>query len=213
VVAGAKTRGAERNAALRQAAIFPRVCERTVEARRGSGGSSSLRFRSERRNPTVGWIGNQRRAIVEFSLDEPEMIVVARAAVDGGERFRARQRGFEDAVTERGVATTAEKLRRSGLHCVKLRRRQLRLASQRGRPLQRCGNIVPPNALQIGLAVDGSGNLPRDTLRRSCFARCLRQGRRCYPRRRAGTEQRHCSDEYDMSQAHVKLLASHLTAS
>jgi hypothetical protein len=111
VVAREHVGHAERDAAFAQAARFRAFRGlRRVRLHRPAGG-----FRHDRRHAPVRRIGDQRGAIVEVALDQPERVVVA-----GGDVERRRlvflhilQHRFEDGVAERGVAVAGERSARS----------------------------------------------------------------------------------------------------
>ena len=150
-----------------QRPIGPRV-GLVGDGRRRLSPPGPLRVRRARRNPPIGWIDDQRGPGVEITLDQPELVVVARSRivrVDVGDARQGRQRQL---IPEDGVEAARRHVGRGRPELGQLLVGQVALARPRRRPLERRGVVVRPDALQIRVAVRGAGNGPgvRGGLRR-----------------------------------------------
>ena len=99
----------ECDAALGQASVFRTVSAalRPVHLR---AGPLFLRLGRQRRKPSIRRVGNQRRSVVEISVSDPELVVVAGRGIAGGELLRARHDGVENIVTEGGITIAGEQV-------------------------------------------------------------------------------------------------------
>ena len=119
-----------------------------------------LRCWRQRWNPSIGWIDNQRRPMVELTLNHVSSAAVG--AVRAPVLFGIRQGGEEEIVTHRkiGVAVCEESIRvpfQVCNFCVSERRSALESL----RPFERRRAVVQPDTLQVRLAVVGARRLPR----------------------------------------------------
>ena len=119
VVAPAGHRHTPATAAKSRAEVVEFLCELWPADRRPCL-CALLRLFGQRGNAPVRWIDDERGAIVEPSIDEPELVVVAgshrvfgRYAITGLVVLPVRQGRSEDTLAERRVGLAVEELGRS----------------------------------------------------------------------------------------------------
>src|SRR5262249_42898197 len=100
---------AEGKAAFGQASVFRPVSAalRPVDLK---AGPSFLRLGRQRRKPSIRWVRNQRCSVIEISVGDPELVVVAGRHVAGGELLRPRHNGVENIVTKGGITVAGEQI-------------------------------------------------------------------------------------------------------
>ncbi len=129
------------------------------------GGAPLLGCRGHRRNSPIRRIVDQRGAIVELSVDNPEGIVVARRDVSRLEALllaeNILQRGQVPGVSKGRVTVSVEKLGRGPLQVRQLLVGQKCAAGQFLRSLQGSRAVVRPHPGQIRMTVGGLGRRPR----------------------------------------------------
>ena len=76
---------------------------------------SFFRLGRQLRNSSIGGIGDERRAIVEFALDDPEMVVVAGLGVGRLEVLGFPEHRKVHAVAKRRIGFAVEELSRAAL--------------------------------------------------------------------------------------------------
>ena len=158
VVAGKEARHAERDAPFAQTTVRPRVGG-VIRQTRELASQSLFGGRRHGGQPAVGRIDDERRAVVDVALDQPDLTVVAGGLIEREEFALLVQRGRHEAVAEHGVVTLehgVDLLFQRG----ELRVGELRFALERHGSLQRRCHVVGPDALEIGLAVGGAGRCP-----------------------------------------------------
>ena len=152
VVAGAHVGRGEVQAAVAQGPVLGTV--RRMVAQVGAARRRPLlRLRRHRRTPPVRRIDDERRAVVELPLHEPERVVVARDDVEILE-LGVAERLLDQPVAQQiagllGVPELGDACRQVGQLLVG----QPRLVAELLGPLHRRRAVVGPDSLQIGLAV------------------------------------------------------------
>src|SRR5687767_12517515 len=137
-----------------------RAIGRATRLRCGCRGARPLDGgRNEWRDAAVGWVDDERRAIVDDAFGEPALIVVADLRVGGTELSFAVERGEDQLVCEEAAATVHQLLERL------LQLRQFLTADRRApgpllRALERRHVVVGPDALQVGAAIRHARNRP-----------------------------------------------------
>ena len=114
VVAGAQPGHAERHAAVTERQILRAVGRMQPPVFRVRS-LSLFRLGRQLRNSSIGRIGDERRPIVEFAFDDPEMVVVAGLGVGRLELLGLPEHREVHAVAKRRIGFAVEELGRPAL--------------------------------------------------------------------------------------------------